>query len=104
MAGSHQWQHSCCSGGHDMPPDNDFFSADRIWQIKDILWWPFLLPLYDGLGQENRAAPPSWIQLSAVLVNVFKKLNLDALIQDPKTAEVIHSMGALFVDDTDFYT
>ncbi len=29
-----------------------------------------------GLGQGNRAAPPSWIQLSAVLVNVFKQLEL----------------------------
>jgi hypothetical protein len=57
-----------------------------------------------GLGQGNRAAPPSWIQLSAVLVNVFKQLNLGALIQDPITAEVIHSIGALFVDDTDLYT
>ncbi len=57
-----------------------------------------------GLGQGNRAAPPSWIQLSAVLVNAFKQLNLGALIQDPITAEVIHSMGTLFVDNTDLYT
>ena len=57
-----------------------------------------------GLGQGNRAAPPSWIQLSVVLVNAFKQLNLGALIQDPITAEVIHSMGTLFVDDTDLYT
>ncbi len=57
-----------------------------------------------GLSQGNRAASPSWIQLSAVLVNVFKQLNLDALIQDPITAEVIHSMGTLFVDYTDLYT
>jgi hypothetical protein len=28
-----------------------------------------------GLGQGNRAAPPSWIQLSTVLVNVFKQLD-----------------------------
>ncbi len=57
-----------------------------------------------ALGQGNRAASPSWIQLSTVLVNVFKQLNLGAFIQDPITAEVIHSMGALFVDDTDLYT
>ena len=57
-----------------------------------------------GLGQGSRAAPPSWIQLSAVLVNVFKQLNLGAQIRDPITAEMIHSMGALFVDDTDLYT
>ncbi len=35
---------------------------------------------------------------------MFKQLNLGALIQDPITAEVIHYMGALFVDDTDLYT
>jgi hypothetical protein len=57
-----------------------------------------------GLGQGNRAAPPSWIQLSAALVNVFKQLNLGALIQDPITAEVINLMAPLFVDDTDLYT
>jgi hypothetical protein len=57
-----------------------------------------------GLGQGNRAAPPSWIQLSAVLVNVFKQLNLGAVIHDPITAEIIHSMGALFVNNIDLYT
>ena len=57
-----------------------------------------------GLGQGNRAAPPSWIQLSAVLVNVFKQLELGALVVDPITRELIHSMGTLFVDDTDLYT
>jgi hypothetical protein len=57
-----------------------------------------------GLGQGNRAGPPSWIQLSSVLVNEFKQLNLRALIQDPITAEMIHTMGTLFVDDMDLYT
>jgi len=59
-----------------------------------------------GLGQGNRAAPPSWIQLSAVLVNVFKQLEHEALVVDPITQELIHSMGTLFVDNnnTDLYT
>jgi hypothetical protein len=56
-----------------------------------------------GLGQGNRAAPPSSIQLSAVLVTIFKQLNLGAVIQDPISEEMIHTMGA-FVDDTDLYT
>ncbi len=56
-----------------------------------------------GLGQGNRAAPPSWIQLSAVLVNVFKQLDLGALVVDLIMQELIHSMGTLFVDDTDLY-
>ena len=57
-----------------------------------------------GLGQRNRAAPPSWIQLSAVLVNVFKQLKLGALVLDPMMQELIHTMGALFVDNRDLYT
>jgi hypothetical protein len=57
-----------------------------------------------GLGQGNRAAPPSWVQLSSVLVNVYKQLNLGSMIKDPITAEVIHTMGAIFVDDTNLYT
>jgi hypothetical protein len=61
-------------------------------------------PYMMGLDQENRAAPPLWIQLSAVLVNVFKQLKLRALLLDTITLEMIHTMGALFVDDTDLYT
>ncbi len=61
-------------------------------------------PYMMGLSQGNRAAPPLWIQLSVVLVNMFKQLKLGALLLDPKTLEMIHTMGALFVDDTDLYT
>jgi hypothetical protein len=57
-----------------------------------------------GLRQGNRAAPPSWIQLSAIMVTVFKQLNLGAIINDPISDVLIHSMGALFVDDTNMYT
>ena len=56
-----------------------------------------------GLRQGNRAAPPSWIQLSAVLVNMLKQLELGGLVVDPITQELIHSMGTLFVDNTDLY-
>jgi hypothetical protein len=57
-----------------------------------------------GLGQGNRAAPPSWIQLSAIMVTVFKQLNLKAIINDPISDVLIYSMGALFINDTDMYT
>jgi hypothetical protein len=57
-----------------------------------------------GLGQGNQAAPPSWIQMSAVMVNVYKQLGLGTDIHDPITDEIIHSMGAMFVDDLDLYT
>jgi hypothetical protein len=62
------------------------------------------MPYMMGLGQGNRATPPSWIQLSAVSVTVFKQLNLGAIINDPISGMIIHSMGALFIDDTDMYT
>jgi hypothetical protein len=81
-----------------------FFQRTGFGKSKTFFGGPFSFPYMMGLGQGNRAAPPSWIQLSAVLVNVFKQLTLGALIQDPITAEVIHSMGTLFVDDTDLYT
>jgi len=68
--------------------------------FRGLSYWLYMMVL----GQGNRAAPPSWIQLSAVLVNVYKQLNLSALIMDPITAAMIYSMGALFVDDTNLYT
>jgi hypothetical protein len=82
----------------------NFFHRTGFGELKTFFGGPIYFPYMMGLGQGNRAAPPSWIQLSAVLVNVFKQLNLGALIQDPITAEVIHSMSTLFVNDTDLYT
>jgi hypothetical protein len=81
-----------------------FFQRTGFGKSKIFFGGPFCFPYMMGLGQGNRAAPPSWIQLSMVSVNVFKQLNLGTLIQDPITAEVIHSMETLFVDDTDLYT
>jgi len=52
-----------------------------------------------GLGQGNHAALPSWIQLSAVLVNVYKQLGLRTDLHDPITDDRIHSMGAMYVDN-----
>jgi hypothetical protein len=57
-----------------------------------------------GLGQGNRAAPPSWIQLSLVMVNVFKKLGRGVLLTEPITSKMTHTMRALFVDNTDLYS
>jgi hypothetical protein len=81
-----------------------FFQRTGFGKSRAFFGGPFHFRYMMGLGQGNRAAPPSWIQLSVVIVNTFKQLNLGALIQDPITAEVIHSMGALFVDNTDLYT
>ncbi len=81
-----------------------FFQRTGFGESKTFWGGTSLLLYMMGLGQGNRAAPPSWIQLSAVLVTIFKQLNLGAVIQDPISEEMIHTMGALFVDDTDLYT
>ncbi len=65
-----------------------------------LVYFPYMM----GLGQGNRVAPPSWIQLSAVMVSVFRQLNLGAMVKDPITAKIVHSMGAMFVDNVDLYT
>ncbi len=80
------------------------FQRTGFGKSKTFFGGLFNFPYMMGLGQGNRAAPPSWIQLSAVLVNIFKQLNLGSMIQDPITVETIHTMGALFVDNTDLYT
>ena len=56
-----------------------------------------------GLGQGNRAALPSWIHLSADLVNVYKQVSLGTDLHDPITDNRIHSMGAMYVDDLDLF-
>jgi hypothetical protein len=38
------------------------------------------------------------------MVTVFKQLNLGAIMHDPISDVLIHSMGALFVNNTDMYT
>ncbi len=81
-----------------------FFQRTGFGELKTFFGGPFNFLYMMGLGQGNTVAPLSWIQLRAVLVNVFKQLNLGALIQDPITAEVIHLIGALFVNNTDLYT
>ena len=56
-----------------------------------------------GLGQGSKAAPASWIQLSSIIVNVYKAMGFGAKISDPITGERSHTIGCLFVDDTDLY-
>ncbi len=81
-----------------------FFQRTGFGESKTFFGGPLYFPYIMGQGQGNRAAPLSWVQLSAVLVNVYKQLNLGSMITGPITAEVIHTMGALFVDDTNLYT
>ena len=56
-----------------------------------------------GLRQRSRGAPPSWIWLISAIVKVLRKLKHGAHITDPMTGSLIHSVGAIFVDDSDLY-
>jgi hypothetical protein len=87
-----------------MTPDNEILSMNWIWRVENFLWRKEVHAIYEGLGQGNRAASPSWIQLSAIMVAKFKQLNHGAIINNPISDVIIHSMGALFVDDIDMYT
>ncbi len=80
------------------------FQRTGFGESKTFFGRKSYFPYMMGLGQGNRVAPLSWIQLIAVLVTIFKQLKLGAMIQDPISAELIHMMDALFVDDTDLYT
>jgi hypothetical protein len=81
-----------------------FFQHTGFGDSKSYFGGFFHQPYMMGLGQRNRAAPPLWIQLSAVMVNVYKQLGLGTDIHDPMTDDIIHSMGAMYLDDLDLYT
>jgi hypothetical protein len=81
-----------------------FFQRTGFGESKTFFGGNNYIPYMISLGQGNRAAPPSWIQLSAIMVTVFNQLDLGAKIKDPILDTLIHSMGALFVNDTDMYT
>ena len=56
-----------------------------------------------GLGQGNKGAPASWLQLSSILVWCFKAANYGCHILDPISGALIYTIGCLFVDDTDLF-
>jgi hypothetical protein len=60
-----------------------FFQQTGFGESKTFFGGINCLPYMMGLGQGNRAALPSWIQLSAIMVTVFKHLNLGAIVHDP---------------------
>ena len=57
-----------------------------------------------GLGQGSKAAPASWVQLSSIFVKIYREHGFGAKLNDPVTKALIHSIGCLFIDDTDLYT
>ena len=56
-----------------------------------------------GLGQGSKAAPAAWVQLSSIFVQILRQKGFGAVLEDPVTKMLIHSIGCLFVDDTDLY-
>jgi hypothetical protein len=81
-----------------------FFQRTGFGKSKTFFGGQFYLPYMMRLGQGNRLAPPSWIQLSMVMVSIFKQLDLGAMVRDPITAKIVYSMGAMFVKDVELYT
>jgi hypothetical protein len=54
-----------------------FFQQTGFGESKTFFGGQHYFPYMMGLSQgNNRAAPPLWIQLSTVLVNVYTQLNL----------------------------
>jgi hypothetical protein len=106
MARPVEWQCMSNRCSLDLPTNNNFFQRTGFGKSKTFFGSPNFSPYMIGLGQGNRAAPPpSWIQLSSVIiVNVFKQLGRGAARKDPITSKMIHTMGALFMDDTDLFT
>jgi hypothetical protein len=80
-----------------------FFQRTRFGKSKIFFGGIKYLPYMMGFGQGNRAVPPLWIQLSAIMVTVLQQLNLGARLNEPILDILIHSTGALFVDDTNMY-
>jgi len=58
-----------------------FFQRTGFGESKTFFEGAELRLYMMGIGQGNRAAHPSWIQLSAVLVNVFKQLGNTILVK-----------------------
>jgi hypothetical protein len=81
-----------------------FFQQTGFRESKTFFGSINYLPYMMGLRQGNRAAPPLWIQLSAIMVIVFKQLNLEAISNDPISDVLILTMEALFVNNTNMYT
>jgi hypothetical protein len=80
-----------------------FFQRTRFGESKTFFGGNNYILYMMGLGQGNRTAPPSWTQLSAIMVTVFEQVDLGAKIKDPILDTLIHLMGALFVNNTNIY-
>ena len=58
-------------------------------------------PLF-GLGQGNGAAPPSFLVLSALVVNAYKRKGHGAKLSSCRMALLFMLAAVMYVDDTDW--
>ena len=56
-----------------------------------------------GLAQGNGAAPPTWQQISTVILNAHKGKGHGVKIECPITRQTIKQVGILYVDDTNLW-
>ena len=42
-----------------------------------------------GLGQGSRGAPPSWLQISSVIINLMRKAGCGAKLKDPIDPSIV---------------
>ena len=53
-----------------------------------------------GSGQENGAAPPSFVALSTLVVNTYKRSGRGAKITPTRTARLVLLAAIMYVNDT----
>ena len=56
-----------------------------------------------GLCQGNGAAPPTWLQISSLLIRVQRRNRHGITIRSPISRKQIHQVGILYVDDTNLW-
>ena len=56
-----------------------------------------------GGCQDNGGAPPTWLQISTLLINTQKRLNHGITSKSPILQNTLNQIGILYVDDTNLW-
>ena len=80
-----------------------FFQRSGFRDSTTFFGGSIILKYIMGLGQGSRGAPPSWLQVRSVIVNIQRALGYGAKVLDPITKLLTHTIGALFIDNIDLY-
>ena len=92
---------NCCA--NKLSPNNMIFQRSGFVYSVLFVGGDKLCKYLMGLGQGSRGAPPSLIPLSSVIVKVLRGLYHGAKIANPITRSITHTVGLIFVKDTDLY-